>query len=423
MVLRHGRVLAERWWAPYSASAPHILFSLSKSFCSTAVGFAQAEGLLSIQDRMLDHLPQFAPEEPSENLQRMTIWDLLTMSCGHETEPPRLFGGGSDNDWRIDFLNHPVPHIPGTHFLYNSMATYMCSAIVQERSGRRLLDYLTPRLFEPLGIEHATWEQDPAGIDVGGWGLSVRTEDIAKFGQLYLQDGVWEGRQLLPEGWVAEATAKQVDNGAGGDSDWNQGYGFQFWRCRHGAYRGDGAFGQYCVVHPEHELVVAITSSADDMGDVLNAIWEELLPAMDQPSNDPLVALSKEASLATVSSSFAPAADASGEWKLAKVWQGFDSVSLAFGSRADTIVWSGPDRVERLVVGHGNWSIASQDGAEIASCGGWTAPDEYSLRVRYLGHTAGLNLVFQFGDAGASLSGRFFGVFHGGEISSLALRR
>ena len=136
----------------------------------------------------------------------------------------------------------------------------MLSAAVQKATGQTVLDYLKPRLFDPLGIEHPTWETSPQGISTGGYGLSIRTEDIAKFGQLYLQKGKWQGKQLVPEAWVEAATARQTSNGSNPKSDWDQGYGYQFWRCRHGAYRGDGAFGQYCVVLPEQDAVIAITS-------------------------------------------------------------------------------------------------------------------------------------------------------------------
>jgi hypothetical protein len=179
-------------------------------------------------------------------------------------------------------LNHPVPHEPGTHFLYNTPATYMVSAIVQKQTGQTVLDYLQPRLFEPLGIEDPQWDSSPQGITLGGYGLSVRTEDIARLGQLYLQKGNWNGKQLLPASWVAEATAKQVSNGTASNSDWNQGYGFQFWRCRHGCYRGDGAFGQYCIVLPEQDSVVAITSGVKNMQAVMNLVWNKLLPALEE---------------------------------------------------------------------------------------------------------------------------------------------
>src|SRR3954463_7671168 len=156
----------------------------------------------------------------------------------------------------------------------------MPSAAVQKRTGQPVLDYLKPRLFDPLGIEHPTWETSPQGVSLGGYGLSIRTEDIARFGQLYLQKGKWEGKQLVPEAWVEAATARQTSNGSNPKSDWDQGYGYQFWRSRNGAYRGDGAFGQYCVVLPDQDAVIAITSGVRDMQAVLNLVWDKLLPAL-----------------------------------------------------------------------------------------------------------------------------------------------
>ena len=261
MLLRHGHVVAEGWWSPYDAEAPHSLYSLSKSFTSTAVGLAIAEGKLSLDDEVLKFFPEDAPAEPSNNLKAMRVSDLLRMSTGQQTEPPRT----PDQPWTKTFLAHPVPFKPGTHFLYNTSATYMLSAIVQKATGQTVLDYLRPRLFEPLGIEHPTWETSPQGISAGGYGLSIRTEDIARFGQLYLQKGKWQGKQLVPEAWVEAATSRQTSNGSNPNSDWDQGYGYQFWRCRHGAYRGDGAFGQYCIVLPEQDAVIAITSGVKDM--------------------------------------------------------------------------------------------------------------------------------------------------------------
>jgi CubicO group peptidase (beta-lactamase class C family) len=278
MLLRHGQVVAEGWWSPYAPEHPHVLFSLSKSFASTAAGLAIAEGRLSLGDTVLSFFPEDAPAQVGEHLAAMRVWHLLSMSTGHAEDTTRYLHEAPDGNWARAFLARPVEHTPGTHFVYNSGATYMVSAIVERVTGIGLLAYLEPRLLAPLGITGATWETCPRGIAVGGWGLKIKTEDIARFGQLYLQKGVWNGVRLLAESWVEEATSHQVDNGDRPDSDWNQGYGFQFWRCRHGAYRGDGAFGQYCVVLPEQEAVLAITAGTGDMQAVLNLVWQHLLP-------------------------------------------------------------------------------------------------------------------------------------------------
>lgn len=277
MLVRHGKVILEGWWKPYDAQHNHVLYSLSKSFTSTAVGFAVAEGKLTIDDEVLKFFPGDAPAEPTGNLKAMRVRDILTMSTGHQDEPPVA----PDKISAKSFLAQPVPHLPGTHFKYNTPATFMQSAIVQKLTGQTTLDYLRPRLFEPLGIANPVWDTNFEGICLGGYGLRVRTEDIAKFGQLYLQKGKWNGKQLVPANWVEQASARQVSNGSNPKSDWNQGYGFQFWRSRNNAYRGDGAFGQYCVVLPEQDAVVAITSGVKDMQAVLNVLWDQLLPVME----------------------------------------------------------------------------------------------------------------------------------------------
>src|SRR6478609_1927501 len=277
MLVRHGQVVAECWWKPEAADKPHVMHSLSKSFTSTAVGLAVAEGKLSVDDPVLKFFPDDAPESPSANLKAMRLSDLLRMSTGHQAESARR----PTEVWTKTFLAQPVPFKPGTHFLYNTSATYMLSAAVQKATGQTVLEYLKPRLFDPLGIDHPTWEKSPQGISTGGYGLSIRTEDIAKFGQLYLQKGKWEGKQLVPEAWVEAATARQTSNGSNPKSDWAQGYGYQFWRCRHGAYRGDGAFGQFCIVLPEQDAVIAITSGVRNMQAILDVVWDKLLPALE----------------------------------------------------------------------------------------------------------------------------------------------
>ena len=238
MLLRHGRVAAEGWWSPYAPTAPHMLFSLSKSFTSTAVGLAVAEGRLSVDDPVLSFFPAEAPRKPGENLAAMRVRHLLSMSTGHDHDTTEHLYRRRDGDWAKAFLARPVAYAPGTHFLYNTGASYMLSAIVQRLTGMTLLEYLRPRLLDPLGITGAAWETCPRGVNTGGFGLSITTEDIARFGQLYLQRGVWQGRQIVPEAWVAEASSRQMPNGSNAESDWEQGYGYQFWLCRHSAYRG-----------------------------------------------------------------------------------------------------------------------------------------------------------------------------------------
>ncbi|NQT27131.1 serine hydrolase [candidate division KSB1 bacterium] len=282
MILRHGQIVAQGWWEPYNAQSQHMLYSLSKSFTSTAIGMAVAEGKLSLDDTIISFFPEDTPENPSDNLKAMRIRDLLSMNSGHQQNTSDKFGRDPNETWVQTYLSLEVEHKPGTHFVYNSGASYMLSAILQKVTGETLLDFLTPRLFEPLGIEKPVWESNAEGINFGGWGLSVKTADIAKLGQLYLQKGMWNSQRLLPESWVEAASSRQTSNGSNPESDWEQGYGYQFWMCRHNLYRGDGAFGQYCIVMPEQDAVVAITSGVPDMQAVMNLVWDYILTGMQE---------------------------------------------------------------------------------------------------------------------------------------------
>lgn len=285
MIVRHGKVIAEGWWDPYRPDLRHTLYSISKSFTSTAVGFAVTEKLLTVNDKVISFFPDQLPDTVSPFLADMTVRDLLTMTAGQSKDPSNIISS-SAGDWVPAFLAIPVLNDPGSEFLYNSMATFMLSAIVQKVTGEKLIDYLQPRLFEPLGIEGIDWEVSPEGINTGGWGLLIKTEDMAKFGQLYLQKGSWNGRQIIPAGWIEEATSFKIDQAPDApseikeNSDWMQGYCYQFWLSRNNAYRADGAFGQYIIVMPEKDAVVAITSESPDMQDALNMVWKYILPAM-----------------------------------------------------------------------------------------------------------------------------------------------
>ena len=275
MIVKNDKVITEAWWSPYEKNTPHELWSLSKSFTSTAIGFAVQEDLISIYDMVISFFPDKKPKDISWQLNQLRIVDLLTMSTGHVSEP-NIYR--EELDWVSKFLSSEIKYMPGTHFMYNTPATYILSAIIQKVTNEKLVDYLYPRLFKPLGIDKPEWEEDPIGINVGGWGLHLKTEDIAKFGQLYLKKGNWNGKQILSEEWINSATSKQVSNGSNPINDWSQGYGFQFWRSRYNSYRGDGAMGQFCLVIPEKDMVIAITSGTNDLALVMELVWDIILP-------------------------------------------------------------------------------------------------------------------------------------------------
>ena len=279
MLLKNGKVIAEGAWAPCRLDAPRHVFSMSKSFTSTAVGFAVQEKRLTLEDPVISFFPDKLPLQISGHLAAMRVRDLLTMQSGHKSDPiGKMFEA---KDLVRGFLGSEIEFKPGTHFVYNNGATYMLSAIITKVTGESLRDYLTPRLFEPLGIENVKWEADDRGVNFGAWGLHLTPEDAAKFAQFCLNKGRWNGKQLLSEGWINLATAPQCNVVAGDDrSDWNQGYGFQFWRCRNGAFRADGFLGQYAVVMEDEDAVLIMFNSSNRLQPALDTVWETLLPAL-----------------------------------------------------------------------------------------------------------------------------------------------
>ena len=393
MLMRHGHVVAEGWWSPYNAETRHELYSLSKSFTSTAIGLAIAEGKLTLDDEISKFFPDEMPADASAQLKAMRVRDLLSMSTGHTSEAKF----GTTDPWTKTFLAHTVTHKPGTFFMYNTPATYMCSAIVQKQTSTTVLDYLKPRLFDPLGIQDPTWGTSPQGISLGGYGLNLRTEDIAKFGQLYLQRGKWNDKQLVPAEWIDLATSRQVSNGSNPKSDWEQGYGYQFWRCRNGSYRGDGAFGQYCVVIPEKDAVLAITSGLKDMQLVLNLVWDKLLPGFEnQPlASDNEAAHQLQESLQQLSLPYAEGSASSGlaanidkrRYEFAENEQKIQQISLEKNHRGgfDLIIESEGGE-QRIACGHKVWvqgtaQLGGYPKQELAACGAWTAESEYTAKL------------------------------------------
>lgn len=304
MVVRHGKVIAEKWFGDYTPDSVFPMNSVSKTFTSMAVGLLVEKGLISTDQKVVDLFPEKVPAEPSDRLMQMSVHNLLTMNSGHPSDPTARIRDDKqippeENDWIARFMEGPFDYAPGEYFCYNSLCTYLLSAAVQKLTGEKVVDFLTPRLFDPLGIEKPEWDESPAGINCGGWGLRLKTEDMAKLGQLILDGGVWKGRRLIPADWISKATAKQVDSRPAGttpetvvqrgltteNSDWLQGYGYQMWMCRHNAFRADGARGQLVLVIPEKDAVIAVTARVTHgMQHEVDMIWDYLLPALGTKS-------------------------------------------------------------------------------------------------------------------------------------------
>lgn len=369
MFLRHGKVIAEGWWDPYRPDLKHTMYSTSKSFTSTAVGFAVGEGLLRVDDKVVSFFPDELPDTVGPYLADLTVRDLLTMTTGQDPDPTGIVT--TDSNWVKTFLATPIVHEPGSRFLYNTLGSYMLSAIVTAVTGETVIDYLTPRLFEPLAITDVDWEVDPQGRNTGGWGLRIRTEAMAKLGQLYLQDGAWNGERVLPAGWVAEATTASIlqepelPDSVRAASDWLQGYGYQFWRCRHDAFRADGAFGQFIIVMPDQDAVVVITSETADMQAELNLVWEHLLPAMQDSTlaADEAAAARLRDRLATLAlplpvsaSAPAPGVAVAGEtYAVAPNGRGIESLSYACVEATCTLTMTADSGQFRFAFGDGTW--------------------------------------------------------------------
>jgi CubicO group peptidase (beta-lactamase class C family) len=402
VLLRHGQVVAEGYWAPYSADDIQVLYSGSKSFNATAVGLLADAGLLSVEDLVLSKFPELAPAQPAANMQSMRIKDLLTMSTGHTSDTiDTLRQSGSE--WTKAFLATAVPNPPGTNFLYNSGAAYVLSSIVQKVSGETVDAFLTPRLFAPLGIEKHLWGLSPEGVNLGDGGLSVRTEDFAKFGLLYLQGGMWEGQQLLSAQWVDDATKKEVSTG-NNDGNWNFGYGYQFWRSRQG-FRADGSLGQYSFVLPELDIVLAITSGTDNSqgtNNLMNVVFNNLPGVYDplpenaaalQSLQDKLAALALP--LPTGEQSSAMGAMVSGSRYVVSGSNAQDIKAVSFDFMAETPTVTVEDTLGTHVipVGLSSWvrgrtgfrrhinELYDTPEQSVAARGAWSAPDTFTARM------------------------------------------
>ena len=400
LVVRHGHVVVEGSWAPYAAERPQLLYSLSKSFTAAALGLAEAEGLLDLDDTLLSHFPELDAEVTDPRSRSITLRHLAAMASGHTREMmPESLARDLQNPVR-GFLLIPPDEEPGTVFAYSQPCTYALAAVLQRTSGTTLTEYLRPRLFDPLGIGDVGWQTWPGEQQQGFSGLFARTEDVAKLGLLHLQQGRWGDEQILSRDWVARATTKHVDNDREWP-DWAQGYGYQFWMSRHG-YRGDGAFGQFCVVLPEHDTVVATTALTEDMQVVLDACWTHLLPGLgsegDGAKQDELAGRLQTLRLETGPGGPTP--------EQRTGWPGQDftvtndpvderacralrSIRLKIGAEGLELTLSEKDDELQVLVGTGEWRVSAPvnrrgDEVPVAASGGWTGPDTVRVRVAFL---------------------------------------
>jgi CubicO group peptidase (beta-lactamase class C family) len=417
MIVRHGHVIAEGWWSPYSADRKHDLYSLSKSFTGTAIGMAVDEKRLTVDDTVLSFFPEAAPKEISNNLAALKVKHLLSMSVGHAKDSMQILEKSAPGDsWEKTFLSLPVVNEPGTQFLYNSGASYMLSSIVKKVTGKPAHEYLRPRLYKPLGIVGASWTENAEGVNMGASHLRIRTEDIAKLGQLYLQKGVWNKKRLLSAAWVEAASQKHIESGKP-DNSWGYGYGYQFWMNPPGGFRADGAYGQYSMVFPELDAVVAITSESADKAATMRTVWDNLVPEMKGAAPLPENAIAQDrlkkelAALSHPPPQFnglpsgdpapAIAAALSGK-KFILDENPFHAKAVSFAEAGDRVVFTlmeegKPDIVincgmnrwildgNRKPEAHSLFSLRRIDfDSQVAASAGWSAADTLVLTFRYI---------------------------------------
>lgn len=409
LVWQDGALIAEAYWAPYAAHRPHMMHSVTKSFTSMAVGLAVADGLLCVDDAVLGFFPNYAGPV-DDNLRAMKVRHLLTMTSGHA----RGISGGSwrrlRSSWVEDFLRQPTPHVPGEVFVYDSAASYMLSAIVQQVKERKIRDYLGERIFRPMGMSEAMrWDTGTDGVNTGGNGLSCTTEDMLKLGILHLQDGVWQGQQLLPKDWVRDATGMQVRDvvlgvftgdhylgpdevGDGLPATRREGYGYQWWRGPHDSFAANGLFGQYCIVLPKEKTVVAFTGGLEDSDTrVHTLIYDGLRPALgasvpERPGKETLEARLAGLRLKTRPGLAQPnPATQARTWRIAPNDQGVEMISIVQEQNALRFTLRDAAGTHDILAGFGHFlemvttmpgarlhhSYQPEEGLRVMACARW----------------------------------------------------
>ncbi len=416
MLSRHGTVIAEGWWTPYGPEVPHQLFSLSKSFLSVAVGWAIREGRLGLEDRVCGFFPEEKPRHSQERFAQMTVRHLLTMSSGHSEDVAGQLRYAASGDYFRAFFDSTLDYDPGTRFVYNSVASYMLSAILNRVTGETLVDYLNPRLLHPLNIQNAFWESCPRGIAFGGWGLYLTTGEVACFAEAIRAKGLWEGREVIPTEYLELATSWQIDNSMNENPDWKLGYGFHFWRGQHQSFRGDGAFGQYALVVPEAGLVLAMNSGMANMQSVLTLVWEVLLPGLHNEAlpGDPEALRELSASTASLALPIAgPCAAQMHEarervaYQMAENSAGVRRVALAFSGEACSVTLETATESETFRAGYGKnffgvETLFYQRPRKVACSAAWKSPTHLQVICHY--YETPFCVTFDFQLHGAELT-------------------
>lgn len=433
MIMRHGKICAEGWWNPYAPGIRHGLQSHSKTYAATAIGIAYTEGIVKLDERIIDIFPEYAPEQPSENLKRLTVHDVLCMGCGMDEMPM------ATEHWIRDFLHTPVNHTPGTTYMYNSVGSSILSAIIVKKTGMSMHEYLKPRLYDKIGIfsDNHRWMKMPDGCEVGGGGLFATTEDNLRLMKLYADGGVWEGERILDDEYVKRATTLQNESATEAKNnplakDNFVGYGYQIWMCRpKGVYRADGAMGQFTIVVPDKDMIIAITENASGAHwaqKTLDVMWEfleriENHPAKEENTEKSECLKNRMGRLALPNPKCAPyspiAANIEGrQWRVidgdfymedvgvaqhmsgCKLPQPIDVFCFHFTSDEIVMDWENREEKERLVIAtDGSRRHNTLPGrliSQVLLSGAWISENKLEVKARYIETCKEETLLFTF---------------------------
>ncbi len=287
MILSQGKVAFESWAEPYSPEHPHAMYSVSKTFTSAAIGFAVDEGLITLETKLIDIFPEFAPEKPDEKTDKLTVYSLLTMQSGKNIS---TMADKTTGDWEKQFFDSPWSFTPcDGHWQYISENQYMLCSLIHRVTGMSVIEYLTPRLFEPLDIDIPAWEKSPSGVEAGGWGLFIKTEDLAKFVNCYQHDGKFGRKQIIPAEWVKLTRGRHADNSnANKNPDSQCGYGFCVWHCAGAsAYRMDGMFSQFGFIFKDTDASIILTGGEIDGQKTRDCLWRHIDDLFIEPDSEP----------------------------------------------------------------------------------------------------------------------------------------
>lgn len=433
MIMRHGKICAEGWWNPYAPGIRHGLQSHSKTYAATAIGIAYTEGIVKLDEKIIDIFPEYAPEQPSENLKRLTVHDVLCMGCGMDEMPM------ATEHWIRDFLHTPVNHTPGTTYMYNSVGSSILSAIIVKKTGMSMHEYLKPRLYDKIGIfsDNHRWMKMPDGCEVGGGGLFATTEDNLRLMKLYADGGVWEGERILDDEYVKRATTLQNKSATEAKNnplakDNFVGYGYQIWMCRpNGVYRADGAMGQFTIVVPDKDMIIAITENASGAHwaqTTLDVMWEfleriEKHPAKAENTEKSECLKNRMGRLALPNPKYAPyspiAANIEGrQWRVidgdfymedvgvaqhmsgCELPQPIDVFCFHFTSDEIVMDWENREEKERLVIAtDGSRRHNTLPGrliSQVLLSGAWISENKLEVKARYIETCKEETLLFTF---------------------------